>query len=175
MLNFKEALAHIKAFAFDVDGVFSAQMYLQPNNDMTRSLNVKDGFALKQALEMGYKVCIITGGWSEVVRTYFHEMGVDSVYLRSHNKLKDLIEFQHKHNLQPNEILYMGDDLPDFAAMQYAGIAACPADAAEEIQSISHYISHYHGGKGCVRDIIEQVLRLQGNWNFLEKFKIPES
>ncbi len=171
MLNFKEALAKIKAFAFDVDGVFSAQMYLQPNNDMVRSLNVKDGFALRQAIVNGYKICIITGGWSESVRTYFNAVGVEEVYLKSHDKLKDLQEFQQKYGLEAEEILYMGDDLPDYEAMQYAGISACPSDAAEEIQSVSHYISHYPGGHGCVRDIIEQVLRLQGKWNFIENMK----
>ena len=165
MKNFKEELSFVKAFAFDVDGVFSnCNVYLHPSGDMMRTMNIKDGFAVKLAVKKGYPVCIITGGISESVRIRFQGLGVNDVYLNSPDKLNDLTEFCNNHQVSLNNVLYMGDDLPDINVMGNVGIPTCTSDAVEEIKSISKYISHHKGGEGCVRDVIEQVLRAQGNW-----------
>lgn len=163
--NFKERLKEIKAFAFDVDGVFSHNVFLLPDGEMLRTMNVKDGFALHHAIHKhSFIAAIITGGFSESVRIRFKAMGLTDIYIKSTNKLNDFEDFISKYNLNPTEVLYMGDDIPDYEVMKMVGIAACPADAAEEIKSISVYISDRKGGEGCVRDVIEQVLRAQGKW-----------
>jgi 3-deoxy-D-manno-octulosonate 8-phosphate phosphatase (KDO 8-P phosphatase) len=163
MDNFKEKLKDIKAFAFDVDGVFSENIILDATGDMMRFMNVKDGFAVK-TVEKGFKIVIITGGYSESVIKRFNDLGVSDICINSRNKTDDYIDFCKKYQLNPEEIVYMGDDIPDFEPMKMSGLAVCPADAVEEIQNISHYISDKEGGKGCVRDIIEQVLRAQSLW-----------
>ena len=171
MSNFKEELKKVKAFAFDVDGVFSdGNLFLYPNGEHIRSMNIKDGFAVQFAVKKSFPIAVITGGDSESVRMRFNNLGVTDVYLKSSNKLNDFKAFIAKYNLDPNEVLYMGDDIPDYKVMNYAGIATCPSDAAEEIKSISRYISNINGGKGCVRDIIEQVLRIQGKWMDSDSF-----
>ena len=165
MDNFKEQLKDIKAFVFDVDGVFSSNIILHPNGDMFRPMNVKDGYALQYAVnKMGFLCGIITGGYSESVRKRFNGLGITDVYLKSINKFDDFEDFIYKYNLKPEQVVYMGDDLPDYEVMKVVGIPTCPADAAEEIKTISVYISDKKGGDGCVRDIIEQVLRAQGKW-----------
>ncbi|NOZ45368.1 MAG: HAD hydrolase family protein [Chlorobi bacterium] len=165
MSNFKENLRKIKAFAFDVDGVFSdGNLLLYPNGEHLRSMNIKDGYAVQFAIKKEYPIAIITGGNSESVRMRFNYLGVTDVYLRSSDKMDDFKDFLAKYDLEPDEVLYMGDDLPDYEVMNYAGIATCPSDAAEEIKAISSYISNAKGGFGCVRDIIEQVLRIHGKW-----------
>jgi 3-deoxy-D-manno-octulosonate 8-phosphate phosphatase (KDO 8-P phosphatase) len=169
--NFKEELMSVKAFAFDVDGVLSnPEVYVSAEGDLLRSMNTKDGYALQYAVKRGYPVAIITGGRTESVGLRFRNLGITDIYLGSYNKIEDFNDFRFKYNLEPGEILFMGDDLPDFEVMRAAGVACCPADAVEEIKSISVYISHLPGGKGCVRDIIEQVLRLQGRWMDGEAF-----
>ncbi len=163
--NFKERLKNIKAFVFDVDGVFSHNVFLHPNGDMLRSMNTKDGFALYYAVnEHSFNTAIITGGYSESVKTRFNAMGITDVYIKSIDKLDDFEDFIYKYGLKPEEVLYMGDDIPDYYVMKKVGLPVCPADAAEEIKSISAYISDKNGGDGCVRDVIEQVLRAQGKW-----------
>ncbi len=165
MDNFKERLKDIKAFVFDVDGVFSTNVYLHPNGDMYRSMNTKDGYALQYAVKKeNFLVGIITGGYSEAVKMRFRGLGVTDVYIKSTNKLDDFEDFMYKYSLKPEEIVYMGDDLPDYEIMKIVGVPTCPADAAEEIKSLAVYISDKKGGEGCVRDIIEQVLRAQGKW-----------
>ena len=165
MDNFKERLKDIKAFVFDVDGVFSANVFLQPDGDMLRSMNTKDGYALQYALkEQGFLAGIITGGYSDSIKKRFNGLGTTDVYIKSLNKLDDFEDFMYKYDLKPEQIVYMGDDLPDYEVMKMVGIPTCPADAAEEIKAISVYISDKKGGDGCVRDIIEQVLRAQGKW-----------
>ena len=165
MDNFKEKLKNIKAFVFDVDGVFSSNILLHPNGDMFRAMNVKDGYALQYAVnEVGFLSCIITGGYSESVRKRFRGLGITDIYLKSTNKFEDFEDFIYKYDLKPEQVVYMGDDIPDFEVMKVVGIPTCPADAAEEIKAISVYISDKKGGDGCVRDIIEQVLRAQGKW-----------
>jgi len=168
MGNFKEALKNIKAFVFDVDGVFSVQLYLTPEGKFTRTMNAKDGLAVKLAIDAGYKIGIITGGKEESIIKRFKGLGLSDIYLDSHDKADDLEDFMYKYELKQEEILYMGDDLPDYEAMEKAGMATCPADAAEEIQGVAYYISDKKGGDGCVRDVIEQVMRVQGTW---PKFK----
>ncbi len=171
MTHYKEKLAHIKAFAFDVDGVFSnPNVYLTSDGDMVRTMNTKDGFAVHYAVTQNIPIAIITGGYSESVRKRFNDLGVTDVYIKSYNKLDDLKDFVSKYNLEPKDVLYMGDDLPDYEAMSACGLATCPADAAEEIKGIADYISGQLGGFGCVRDVIEQVLRAQQKWvNVIEQ------
>jgi len=165
MANFKEDLRNIKAFVFDVDGVFTdGQIYLDPSGEFVRSVNMKDGYAVAYALKQGYTIGIISGGSSDAMKKRFQYLGITDIYLGSRDKVNDFEDFYFKYGLKPEEILYMGDDLPDYEVMQIAGLATCPSDAAEEIKAISKYISTFPGGRGCVRDVIEQVLRLQGKW-----------
>ena len=171
MKNYKEDLRRIKAFIFDVDGVLSnARIYLHPEGELMRSMNIKDGYALQYAVRKGYVIGIITGGNSGSIEKRFHHLGIEDIYLKSRDKLVDFEHFINKHGLDPMEILYVGDDLPDYKVMQKVGFPACPSDAVEEIKSISKYISDKDGGEGCVRDLIEQVLRLQGQWMHDEAF-----
>jgi 3-deoxy-D-manno-octulosonate 8-phosphate phosphatase (KDO 8-P phosphatase) len=165
MSNFKEELGKVSAFVFDVDGVLSnAKIILHPEQHLMRTMNIKDGFAIQYAVRKGYPVAIITGGNSKAVEQRFRNLGVTDIYLSSRNKQHDLSDFLSRTNLKHENILYMGDDLPDYPVMQEVGFPTCPADAVEEIKSISIYISDKAGGEGCVRDVIEQVLRLQGRW-----------
>jgi len=171
MSNIRKDLSHIKAFVFDVDGVLSGtSALLFPSGEMMRSMNIRDGYAIQYAVRKGYKIAVITGGDSESVKIRFNKLGVNDVYLCSHNKIDNFRDFIARYSLNPAEVLYMGDDLPDYEVMKMAGFAACPADAAEEVKSISQYISSRNGGDGCARDIIEQVLRLQGMWAHEDAF-----
>lgn len=165
--NFKELLQNVKAFAFDVDGVFTdGTIIIHPSGELIRTSNTRDGYAVHIAVEHGFPVAIITGGKSESVRDRFLGLGVTDIYLGANNKIESLENFRIKYGLEYDEILYMGDDLPDYELMQTVGIPTCPSDAAPEIKNLSVYISNYPGGKGCVRDVIEQVLRLKGKWGF---------
>jgi len=171
MKNFKEELGKIKAFIFDVDGVLSdAKIYLHPEGNLMRSMNIKDGYAIQYAIRKGYIIAIITGGNSESVKMRFENLGVKDIYLRSRNKLDEFHDLLTTYSLKAENVLYMGDDLPDYKVMKVAGLPTCPSDAVEEIKSISKYISDKKGGEGCVRDVIEQVLRLQGKWMDEEAF-----
>ncbi len=162
---FKEELKKVKAFVFDVDGVFSSSvLMMDAEGELIRSMNVKDGFAMQLAARNGYHIAVITGGNSEAVRKRFNLLGVYDVYLKSSKKLDDFAHFCNKYNLKPEEILYMGDDIPDYPVMQKVGFPACPSDAVFEIKQIARYISAYSGGHGCVRDVLEQVLRAHGIW-----------
>jgi 3-deoxy-D-manno-octulosonate 8-phosphate phosphatase (KDO 8-P phosphatase) len=165
MPDIKKQLSLVKAFAFDVDGVFTnGTVLLHPGGEFIRMMNIKDGFAVQHAVKMGYPIAIITGGYSKMVRKRFDYLGVKDIYMKSGNKIPAFQAFGSRYGLDPANILYMGDDLPDFEVMKMAGFAACPSDAATEIREISAYISHRSGGEGCVRDIIEQVLRLHNKW-----------
>ncbi len=165
MTNFKEGLRSIKAFAFDVDGVLSSpQVLLHPSGDLMRTMNTKDGYALQYAVKRGYPIAIITGGNTESVGLRFRGLGITDIYLGSSYKLEDFNDFIFKYDLKPEEVLYMGDDLPDYEVMTKVGVPCCPTDAVEEIKSVAHYISPHKGGCGCARDVIEQVLRLHGRW-----------
>ena len=165
MAFFKEELIKVKAFVFDIDGVIStATQVLTPEGDTVRTSNLKDGFALMYAIRIGYPVCVITGGKTIDVIKRCEKVGIKDLYAGSLKKLPSLIDFLEKNNLNPDEVMYMGDDLPDYPVMMAVGVPVCPKDAAPEIKAISHYISDKDGGHGCVRDVIEQVLRAQGKW-----------
>ena len=165
MTNFKEDLMKVKAFAFDVDGVLSWQVIpLHPSGEPMRTANIKDGFAIQLAVKLGYPVAIITGGKTEAVHKRYATLGVPDVYMGSSDKIIDFEAWIAKYNIKPENVLYMGDDLPDYPVMKRVGVPVCPADAVEEIKSLCKYISHYKGGEGCVRDVMEQVLRAQGKW-----------
>lgn len=165
MTFFKEKLKRVKGFIFDVDGVLSHDTSpLDENGDPVRTANVKDGFAIRYALKSGFRVAIITGANTQRVKLRYNKLGVDLIYLNSFEKTGCLKDILAKTGLQKDEILYMGDDLVDVPVMQEIGIPTCPADAVPEAKAVSLYISDRKGGEGCVRDVIEQVLRSQGKW-----------
>ena len=165
MTFIKEKLKLIKAMIFDVDGVLSSDTTpLDEDGNPVRTANVKDGYAIRNALNMGYHLGIITGGTTERVRIRYEGLGVPLIYMGVRDKVTALHDFIKKTGIQAEDILYMGDDLIDFQIMSLVGIPVCPADAVHEIQEISSYISEKKGGKGCVRDVIEQVMRAQGTW-----------
>lgn len=165
MQNFKEKLNHITTFLFDVDGVLTNGIVtVMPNGEMVRNLNSKDGYAIQLAIKKGYRIAIITGGNSQAIKKALNDLGIQDVFLSQNNKMSCYENYIAEHQLNPNEILYMGDDLPDYDVMKSVSIASCPKNAAHEIKSISIYISDKKGGEGCVRDVIEQVMRCQGKW-----------
>lgn len=163
--NYKENLPQITTFIFDVDGVMTnGKVLITTAGEMYREMDTKDGFALKCALEQGYKVAIISGGTNEGIRNRLRALGIYDIYLGAHHKQEAFQDFQDNYNIPMEEILYMGDDVPDHVIMEQVGVAACPVDAVPDIKAIAHYISHKKGGEGCVRDVIEQTLRVQGKW-----------
>ncbi len=165
MSNFKEDLKKVKAFAFDVDGVLSAQIIpIHPNGEPMRTANIKDGYALQLAVKLGFPVAIITGGKTDAVRKRYVDLGVQDVYMGASDKIIQFNDWIEKRNLSPENVLYMGDDLPDYPVMKVVGVPVCPADAVEEIKSLCKYISHKNGGEGCARDVLEQVLRVHNMW-----------
>ena len=164
--NYKEILPEITTFIFDVDGVLTnGIVHISTTGELTRQMHTKDGYALKTAIDQGYNVCIISGGNNEGVRKRLSGLGIEDIYLGAHNKLVQFKEYLIKKSINPNNVLYMGDDIPDFPVMELVGLPACPKDAVPEIRDISKYISQKKGGLGCVRDVIEQVLKVQGNWD----------
>ncbi len=165
MANFKEDLVKIKAFVFDIDGVLSLQtINLNSFGVPNRTVNLRDGYALQLAVKKGYYVGVISGNSSKEYLRRLKLLGVKDIYLNSRSKLEHFNVFLKKHNLDKSDVLFMGDDIPDFKVMKEAGVAVCPSDADSEIKYISAYVSDKKGGEGCVRDIIEQVLRLHNNW-----------
>ncbi len=164
MKSYKEILPLISTFIFDVDGVLTDGEVLLINGNVCRKLHSKDGYALQYAAKMGYQIFIITGGSSEDVKMRLMNLGVKEVFLKSSHKIQVYEELKQKYQLKDEEILYMGDDIPDYDVMQKVALASCPQDACPEIKAISHYQSPVNGGKGCVRDVIEQTLKVQDNW-----------
>lgn len=165
MSFFKEELKNIKAFIFDVDGVLSHDVSpLDEEGDPVRTANVKDGFAIRNAISFGYPVAVITGGFSERVRLRYEKIGVKHYYDKARDKVKCLNDFLEKTGITAEQVLYMGDDLVDYRVMLEVGIPTCPKDAVADIKAISKYTSAKNGGEGCVRDVIEQTLRAQGKW-----------
>ena len=163
--NFKQLLNNVKAFVFDVDGVLTdGSLILMPDGEQIRKMNIKDGYAMQLAVKKGYKIAIITGAKSEAVRKRLNGLGIQDVYLGIENKKDSLDEFLLTYQLSYEDILYMGDDMPDYEVMKLSGIPCCPADAANDIKPLCIYVSDKKGGKGCVRDVIEQVLKVQGKW-----------
>lgn len=162
---FKEELKEVSAFVFDVDGVLSKDCSsLNEDGDPVRTANVKDGFAIRCAIKAGYPVAIITGGFIERVRLRYEKLGVENYYDKAHDKVACLNDFLAKVNVKPANVLFMGDDLVDYRILKEVGVPTCPNDAVNEIKQISKYISDKKGGEGCVRDVIEQVLKSQGKW-----------
>ena len=163
--NYKALLPHITTFIFDVDGVMTnGKVLITSEGEMYREMDTKDGYALKCALDQGFKVCIISGGTNEGVRNRLRALGIYDIYLGAHHKGDPFQDLLDSYELSPDEILYMGDDMPDIEIMEQVAVAACPQDAVADVKAISNYISHKKGGEGCVRDIVEQTLRVQGKW-----------
>ena len=165
-ISYKQLLPNISTFIFDVDGVLTNGMLtIMPDGELVRHMNVKDGYAIKIALNKGFKVCIISGGTNQAVKSRLAALGISDIYLGAHNKIQQYNEIVDKYNLNPEHILYMGDDIPDIPVMQKVGMPSCPNDAVPEVQRTAKYISNHKGGEGCVRDVIEQVLKVQKKWD----------
>ena len=163
--SYKEYLKDITTFIFDVDGVFTdGSLMITSNGELLRNMSVKDGYALKVALSKGYNVCIITGGTNEGVRTRLRGLGVTDIYMGAHYKMDALDEYMDIYHIEAENILYMGDDIPDIPPMKAVALPTCPQNAVAEVKNASKYISHKNGGHGCVRDVIEQVLKVRGDW-----------
>jgi 3-deoxy-D-manno-octulosonate 8-phosphate phosphatase (KDO 8-P phosphatase) len=165
MANFKEELVNVKAFIFDIDGVLSTQtiplnVFGVPN----RTVNLRDGYAIQLAVRKGYPVGVISGSSSKEYQKRLKMLGVKDIYLNSRSKLDHFNVFLKRYNLNKNDVLFMGDDIPDYKVMKEAGIPVCPSDADSEIKQVASYVSDKKGGEGCVRDVIEQVLRLHNKW-----------
>jgi 3-deoxy-D-manno-octulosonate 8-phosphate phosphatase (KDO 8-P phosphatase) len=165
MANFKEDLTKVKAFVFDIDGVLSQQtISLNAFGVPNRTVNLRDGYALQLAAKKGYFLGVISGSSSKEYKKRLKLLGVTDIFLNSRSKVDHFNTFLKNHNLNKSDVLFMGDDIPDYEVMKEAGIAVCPSDADSEIKQVAAYISDKKGGEGCVRDVIEQVLRLHDNW-----------
>jgi len=164
-------LSKIKSFIFDIDGVLSPNSIpLSPEGEPMRMVNIKDGFAINLAIKCGYDVAIITGADTENIIKRFSRLGVKHIYMKSSIKINDLNDYMKKTGYTAEQIMYAGDDLPDFHVMKTVGLPIAPADAAHEIKDIAAYISHCDGGHGVGRDVIEQVMKAQGTWMGEEAF-----
>lgn len=164
-MSYKEYLRNITTFILDVDGVLTdGSIQVLANGELVRTMHVRDGYAMKSAVDQGFNICIISGGSHEGVRLRLEKLGISDVHLGVSNKTEVLNKYLTDNEIDPKNALFMGDDLPDYHVMQTVGLAVCPQDAAPEIKEISQYVSHKNGGKGCVRDIIEQVMRVQEKW-----------
>ena len=165
MTNYKELLKNISTFIFDYDGVLSdGSIITLDDGEAYRTTNVKDGYALQLARKKGYRIAVISGARADCMMHRLTALQITDVFLGIENKLKTFHAYLDEHGLDPSHVLFMGDDIPDYEVMLAAGVSSCPSDAAEEIKKVSHYISHFEGGRGCVRDVIEQVLKVQGKW-----------
>ena len=163
--NYKEILKDITTFVFDVDGVFTdGTLLVTTSGEMLRRMNVRDGYALKTAINKGYNVCIITAGSNEGVRERLKGLGVSHIYMGAHHKIGPLEEYLRVQGVHPDNVLYMGDDLPDVPPLQKVALPTCPQNAVQEVKAICKYVSHKNGGDGCIRDVIEQVLKVKGHW-----------
>lgn len=163
--NYKEYLQQITTLIFDVDGVLTdGSITVTSNGDLYRTMHTKDGYALKTSIDLGFHVCIISGGSNEGVRKRLQGLGIKDIFLGTHQKVKVLEEYLAKNNIKKSQVLYMGDDIPDYKVMKMVALPCAPQDAVPEIKEIAKYVSHKKGGKGCVREIIEQVLKVQGKW-----------
>ena len=163
--SYKEHLNNISTFIFDVDGVLTdGSIQISSQGELLRTMNIKDGYALKKAKNAGYTICIISGGKNEGVRSRLRGLGIDDIYLGVEDKVEKLDEFFDIYDIKAEDVLYMGDDIPDYYPMKLVGLPCCPQDAAPEVKEISLYVSHRKGGQGCVRDVIEQVMKVQGKW-----------
>ncbi len=165
-MNLLQQLSRTNCFVFDMDGVLTdGTLLVLPEGVMARKMNIKDGFALQLAVKKGYSVMVISGGDSPEAKERLLKLGVDQVWMGVKDKLSLLKTLLDQQQIPLSEVLYMGDDIPDLSVMEVVGFACCPADAANDIKLISNYISPYNGGGGCVRDVLEQVLKLRGDWD----------
>jgi 3-deoxy-D-manno-octulosonate 8-phosphate phosphatase (KDO 8-P phosphatase) len=165
-MNLLQQLSQISCFVFDMDGVLTdGTLLVLPDGVMARKMNIKDGYALQLAVKKGYTVMVISGGNSPEAKERLLKLGVDQVWMSVKDKLTLLKTLLDEKNIPMSEVLYMGDDIPDLEVMQTVGFACCPADAAKDIRLASKYISPYSGGQACVRDVVEQVLKLRGDWD----------
>lgn len=164
-MNVLSGFKKIQVFVLDVDGVLTnGNLLLLDDGQMARVMNIKDGYAMQLAIKKGYRILVISGGKSAAVKTRLNLLGISDVHIGVEDKLQVLKNYISQNSLSQEQVLFMGDDLPDFEAMQFAGLACCPADAAAEIKAQAQYISPFNGGQGCVRDVIEKVLKLNGQW-----------
>ena len=164
-MSYKEYLTKITTLIFDVDGVLTdGSIIVATNGDMYRKMHTKDGYALKTAVDKGFNVCIISGGNNEGVRLRLKGLGIKDVHLGAHHKTETMNTYLEENSILKEQVLYMGDDIPDLQVMKEVGLPCCPQDAVQEIKRVSTYVSHKKGGKGCVRDVIEQVLKVQNKW-----------
>lgn len=164
-MNQLEKFADITTFFFDIDGVFTDNnLLITDAGEFLRSMNVRDGYAVKRAIRAGYRIVVITGGSSPGVTQRLQGLGITEIHTGREKKLAVFDHLVEEDKLQPQEILYLGDDLPDFPVMRRVGLPCCPADAVPEILGVSKYVSPYRGGEGCVRDVIEKVMRIKGEW-----------
>jgi 3-deoxy-D-manno-octulosonate 8-phosphate phosphatase (KDO 8-P phosphatase) len=165
-MNILEKFKAITTFVFDMDGVLTdGTLLIMPDGEWIRQMHIRDGYALQLAVKKGYHVCIITGSWSEPVKDRLIRLGITDIFQRVSDKVSCLETYMQEKGLKQEEVLYMGDDMPDFEVLQIAGLGSCPADAVPDIRELSVYISPEKGGHGCVRDVIEKVLRLNNHWN----------
>lgn len=165
-MNILASFKPIKLFVLDVDGVLTDGTLLVLNDgQMARRMNIKDGYALQLAIKKGYQILIISGGNSDAVKIRLEKLGITEVHMNAIDKKELLLQYVTQKDLTWSQVLYMGDDIPDMVAMKIAGMACCPSDAVPEVKMLSHYISPLKGGEGCVRDVIEKVLKLNGHWN----------
>ncbi len=163
--SYKEYLQHITTFIFDIDGVLTdGTVLIHTDGELLRTMNIKDGYALKTAVQQGFNICIISGGKNEGVRKRLEGLEIKDIYLGAHHKVEQLNEYTDNKNIKLENVLYMGDDIPDLPVMNMVGLPTCPQDAVAEVKEASKYVSFKKGGKGCVRDVIEQVLKVQGKW-----------
>lgn len=164
-MNYKAKLHDIKAFVFDFDGVMTdGSVWMYADRETVRCGNIKDGYAIQYAVKKGYIIALISGATSLSINNRMESLGVTQIYTGCANKMETYKKFLETNGLKTSQVLCMGDDIPDYEIMSHCGVAACPSDASVEIKEISDYISLYAGGKGCVRDVIEQTLRLQDKW-----------
>ncbi len=163
MINYD--LTKVKAIIFDVDGVLSLNTIQMSAEGMpVRTVNIKDGYAIQLAVKMGLRLAIISGGTDKGVEERYRKLGMKDIFMSCSTKIKVLNQYLADNDLKADEVIYVGDDIPDYEIMQVVGCPCCPADACSDIKAISTYVSPYEGGMGCARDIIEQVLRAQGHW-----------
>jgi 3-deoxy-D-manno-octulosonate 8-phosphate phosphatase (KDO 8-P phosphatase) len=165
MSNYRALLGNVSTFVFDYDGVMTEGIIIITNDgEPLRTANVKDGYAMQLVQKLGFNLAVISGGYSQSMEKRLQMLGIKDVFLGVSDKMKVFNHYLSDHKLKPENVLYMGDDIPDLLPMKACGIPVCPSDAAIEIREISLYISHHAGGRGCVRDVIEQVLKVQGKW-----------
>lgn len=165
MGNFKEDIARVEAIVLDVDGVMTdGGIIPTPEGDFIRRYNAKDGYAIASAIREGLKICIISGGRGRMLENRLQMLGVTRYYLNCMDKVTAIHEFVADYNIDLENVIYMGDDIPDLECMRLVGVPVCPADAAMEVVEASRYISEFNGGHGAVRDIVEQVMRAKGVW-----------